>query len=71
MKLLFVVLFLKETRLEATLEDQDGKRRRVGLSWKLKEPTPVPPEHWWKQVQAEIEFQRAEAHARSTGRVLR
>ena len=68
-KLLFVVLFEKEQQLEATVEDDTGRRRRVVLSWKAKDAAPVPSS-WFSMIEAEMRLQDSEASEQEGGRVL-
>lgn len=67
-KLVAVVLYENEQRLEAVIEDSDGKRRRIDLVWKSKDPTGIPS-HWWDSIIGEVEFQRTEEFNKNKGRV--
>jgi hypothetical protein len=66
-KLLWVTYKPDLQKLEATVEDEDGKKRRIDYQWQSKEKTP-PPESWWKAVCMEVEYQRTEEHNKRVGR---
>ena len=70
MKLLFTVLFLGESRLEATVQDHEGHRRRINFNWIEKAQSDVPPAHWTEAVAGEVEYQRSQDNDRASGRVL-
>lgn len=70
MKLLFTVLFLGESRLEATVQDSEGHRRRINFNWVEKIQTDLPPVHWAEAVAGEVEYQRGQDNDREKGRVL-
>lgn len=68
MKLLFVVLHLGKSKLEVTVEDDGGHRRRVGFVWHAKEQSDIAPAHWPESIVGELAFQDAEAHNEAMGR---
>jgi hypothetical protein len=68
MRLLNVVLYLGQSRLEAAVEDTDGHRRRIDFSWMEKERSDLPPVHWAQAVRGEVEYQQSQDSARESGR---
>lgn len=69
-KLLYVVLHYGKHELEATVEDTDGFRRRINLSWRAKDATDLPPLGWFDSVCGEVELQRGEDNDRAKGRYI-
>jgi hypothetical protein len=69
MRLIFVILSDKSPKAEVGVEDKNGRRRVVQLIWRTKELTPIP-EGWRQMVEAELDNQDSEAHAKSIGRNL-
>jgi hypothetical protein len=65
-RLLSVVLHWKKNQLEALVE-RNGVRRKVAVSWQSKDPTDVPPEHWFQMVTVELDVQDAERFAKERG----
>lgn len=70
MKLQFVVLYKGQSRLDAVVEEDTGKRRRVGVSWLRKEKSDLPPADWLDQVLKEIEFQKSIEKQKADGKWL-
>jgi hypothetical protein len=70
MKLLFAVLYLGEQKLEATVQDDEGHRRRVTVSWMEQIRTDVPPAHWAESVAGEVDYQRSQEEDEKKGRKL-
>lgn len=68
-KLLSVVLYKSLSKLEALVE-RNGVRRKVAVSWQSKDPTDVPPEHWFQMVTVELDVQDAARFAEQQGRTL-
>lgn len=68
-KLLYCVYTPSKQLLEVTVEDQDGKRRRIDYNWNSKEKT-LPPDNWFEIVCLEVEFQKTEEFQASTGRKI-
>ena len=56
-KLISAVLYLGQNKLEAVVEDCHGSRRKVNVNWLTKEPTDVPPDHWFEIVLGEVDLQ--------------
>lgn len=52
MKLINVVLYLKDQRLEAVLEEAPGKRRKVVYTW-LSQKISSLPTSWYEDILAE------------------
>jgi hypothetical protein len=69
-KLLFAVLHLGKSKLEVTVQDGEGHRRRIEFTWLEKEQSDVVPSHWPSSIDGEVEYQRAEEHAEAAGRKL-
>jgi hypothetical protein len=69
-KLLFAVLHLGHAKMEVTVQDGEGHRRRLEFSWLAKEHSDVPPSHWPSSIDGEVDYQKAEEHAESKGRKL-
>ncbi len=70
MRLLSVVSYHGANKLEATLSDDQGHRRRVSYVWASKDNSDTPPGDWWSAVKAEVEFQRGDEVAAAAGRKL-
>jgi hypothetical protein len=70
MRLLSVVSFHGASKMEVTVEDDQGSRRRVTYAWAAKFPTDTPPEGWLSSVQAEVEYQRGSENDELIGRKL-
>ena len=70
MNLLFAVLHLEAPLLEVTVVNDVGVRRRIEIRWNTKDATQEPPADWLGMVKGELDFQEAEALARSKGRIL-
>lgn len=68
-KLLSVVFYEKNQRLEVFVEDGTGRKRRVEVAWMSRDPLPVPS-NWWEIVEGELTLQDHEAASRAKGRVL-
>jgi len=68
-KLLFVVLHEGQPSLEATVEDDDRRRRRIDIRWMVKGEAPLP-DNWWDTVLGEVEVQRTEDARKKSGRIL-
>jgi len=68
-KLLFAVNYESEQRTEFFIEDADGKKRRIEVAWKSRDPQPIM-ESWRDVVKAEVEEQRTIEWERKTGRGL-
>lgn len=66
-KLLWVVYLPDEQRLEATVEDAAGKRRRIDYRWKTRDASPPPPD-WFEAVCGEVELQRSDELDQKLGR---
>lgn len=69
-KLLFAVLHLGKSKMEATVQDGDGHRRRIEFTWFEKNQSDVVPSHWPSAIDGEVEYQRAEEAAESSGRKM-
>lgn len=67
MKLINVVMYIKTQRLEATVEDNTGRRRRVTFDWLSKGTGALGATSWYETVAAELADQDAEALRRSKG----
>ena len=59
MKPLFVVLYLGRNKLEVTVEDDQGRRRRVNIDWGAKEASNTPPANWPEMVERELQYQQS------------
>jgi hypothetical protein len=70
MRFVSVVLYLGKSKMEATVEDAAGHRRRIEFSWFGKVASDVPPDHWIEAIQGEVDFQRADEVAAESGRKL-
>ncbi len=70
MQLLSAVLVLGASRLEVTVLDSDGHRRRVTFTWSTRERSDVPPAHWPEAVAGEVEFQRTQDYEEARGRLI-
>jgi len=57
LRLAFAVIHLGEQRLEAVVEDDSGRRRRVEVRQMTREPTDVPPDDWYDHVLGELSYQ--------------
>jgi len=68
-KLLFVVFHEKEQRIEVSVEDRTGRKRRVEINWQSKDPTPLSST-WFQMVEGELDLQDSEAADKAKGRVL-
>ena len=60
MKLIFVTLFLGESRLAAVVQGEDGKQRRIELRWMSADATDLPPPTWLDTVRAEVDHRITE-----------
>jgi len=68
-KLLFTVLYLDQNKMEVTIQDRKGHRRRILYTWLEKESSGVPL-GWIESVEGEVEYRLAEELAEETGRKL-
>lgn len=68
-KLLFVVLYEKEQKLEVVVEDKIGRKRRVECVWLTKDREKLP-DNWLEMVQKELDFQDGEEVLAQKGRKL-
>lgn len=57
--LINVVLHLGQCRLDAVIQDEEGRRRKVAFSWLEKSPDGAPPAHWVEAIRGEVEFRRS------------
>jgi hypothetical protein len=53
--------------MDVIVEDEDGHRRNIVLSWHRKEASDTPPANWVEQVQGEVSLQRTEEKAKEKG----
>jgi hypothetical protein len=61
MKLVFTSLHLKVPKLTVVVQDDDGKQRRVELTWMATgEESRLPPPQWLESIKGEVEHQRNE-----------
>jgi hypothetical protein len=60
MKLLWCVLHLGNSGMEVVAEDAQGLRRKVDLSWLVKENPDHPPPNWPSIIQGEMDYQDSE-----------
>lgn len=70
-KLLFVRLYLGESRMDVGLHDPlSDTRRLVQYQWQTKDATDVPPAVWHEAVLGEVRYQRAQELKKRTGRYI-
>lgn len=60
MELVWSVLYLGSSGIEACAKDSKGTRRKVNVTWHRKDRTDVPPEDWPKMIEGELAFQDSE-----------
>lgn len=68
-RLVSAVVYDKLQKLECLVQDDDGKLRRINVSWRSKDPKPLTSV-WWQTVVAEVEEQRTQELQKKTGRII-
>jgi hypothetical protein len=71
MKLLTAIIFLGSSKMEAVVQDGQGSLRRIGLNWKNRIGSNVPPTNLLDVLDREVGFQQGEELNAKKGRRLR
>jgi len=53
MRVTMVKVFPKEQRMAVTVQ-LPNEKLTVNFDWRSKDPQPLPPKHWYRQLQMEI-----------------